>query len=426
MFLRIKYFVVVALLAILISACGGKIPTPAPVSGKSPMATPQTGKGTKTNGQMPTAIPPSPTAVLPSPTAVPPSPTTVPSSTPTAVPALIPFILVYFSTTEPPSTAMIPLSPTVSAAITPRLSFSGKVVNKETGEWPNDRLVVLYLKGEEIGRATTSIGKKDLSGEGPTDGFFDIQFPNTYEIPSNRFDFGTLQVKSITYEPWLLDSGSQVFWLGELQAGNLYHIKVPTKNLEYAVKTFATDVTNLPAELLANGSTRLTKDGNIVLVLKTDATGQPGSSSRAIIQGVKYNVRQDTVDMPKVTIPINNCKGNSTVGQEYSHEQTFYHQYQVENSAGVQAGIPLPAGWPSLLVEFQTKYGFEQGQVDSQKASYHMQAKAGTNVLYTVTWKEVWESGSATVLVDNQAVEVPFKVRVNVIYAINSEELKCQ
>ena len=88
-----------------------------------------------------------------------------------------------------------------------KLSFSGKLVNKETNEWLNNRLVVLYLKGEEIGRTTTGIGATNLSGEGSTDGFFKILVPNTYLIPhysdifhnydyAKDYDFGERQVQA--------------------------------------------------------------------------------------------------------------------------------------------------------------------------------------------------------------------------------------
>jgi hypothetical protein len=323
-----------------------------------------------------------------------------------------------------------------------KFTFSGKTVNTETNEWLNNRLVLLYLKGEEVGRATTAIGESSLSGEGVTDGFFQIAVPNTYAIPitvvdgiinqpdyTENFDFGGIQEKSNATGGrfYGLEESFINIWLGELQEGKLYRFPVPSKNIEYAIKIFATDVQYLPPEILVPNSTRLTDSDEIVLVINADTTtGQSDTQIRAIVQEVKYNTGQDVVQLNKITVPINNCGGSSPVSQEYSYEQTFYHEYKSEYTAGVESGIPLPAGWPEIVVELQAKYGFEQGQIASQKAVYHMEAQPKTKVVYVVNWQEVWDTGVATALAGNDLIEVPFRIRTNVIYEITSEEFSCK
>jgi len=316
---------------------------------------------------------------------------------------------------------------------TVRLSFSGKVVNPESSEWPNNRLVVLYLRrpviGEEIGRFVTVMGESKLSGEGKTDGFFKVTVDNIYEIPSNRFEFGNTRKKSqIENEGGVLGIGAKSVlnvWLGELEEGNLYRIPVPSKNLEYAIKIFATDVSYLPHELMTPGSTRITPGNNVVLVQSTN-TGQPSDPGQVTIQGIKYTPGQKINEINKITVPINNCGGSTVVSQEYSYQQTFVHKYQRGGSIGTDMSIPMPKGWPEVVIKLQAKYGFEEGQVDSKKVEYRMAAEPGTKVAYVVTWNETWETGVATALVGENAVDIPFEVRTNVTYAIDSQKFDCK
>ncbi len=72
--------------------------------------------------------------------------------------------------------------------------FAGKVESPNTGEWTNDRLVLLFLKSKEIARAVTSTSEWDANfyngtlsarvdnGLGIADGLFILRIPNTYEL----------------------------------------------------------------------------------------------------------------------------------------------------------------------------------------------------------------------------------------------------
>lgn len=308
------------------------------------------------------------------------------------------------------------------------LIFTGKLVDSKTGVWPNDRLVVLYLKGDEIGRTISSIGENpvpELNKEGLTDGYFQIEIPNTYEIASNQFDF-----RYVTEEPhywikegnWFDDTDFMNTWLGSIEVGELYEIPVASKNLSYHMKIFTSDITNLPPEIMEENSTRLSNTGQVVLNLT--GTDQ-ASGERILIQGITFEDKQDIVEIEKNTILINNCGGNSPVTQEYSSAEIFYNEYKTETMVGADIDIPTPIGWPKILVELEAKYGFEQGQINSQEVSYSMEAQSKTRVTYIITWSEVWESGIALVETDDGSLEVPFRVRTNIIYDIDSESFDC-
>ena len=144
-----------------------------------------------------------------------------------------------------------------------------------------------------------------------------------------------------------------------------------------------------------------------------------------MIKDVKYDASPEIIELSKMTIPMDNCGGSAPLAQDYTYSQTFIHEYRMEASGGVGAQIPIPIEWLGLRVELQAKYGFEQGQIDSREIAYHMQAEPGTNQVYIVTWREVWEFGTAQALAGNDIITVPFRVKTNLIYEVDSTKLEC-
>src|SRR5690349_3525965 len=59
--------------------------------------------------------------------------------------------------------------------------FAGKIVNDKTGEWSNNRLVLVYLKGKEIGRDTSKTSEF-ITDLGMLDGVFVVPITNTYKL----------------------------------------------------------------------------------------------------------------------------------------------------------------------------------------------------------------------------------------------------
>jgi len=333
--------------------------------------------------------------------------------------------------TSTPTPIPTPTNTPIAGDIYWNFAFSGKVVNSESGEWPNRRLIVLFLKGEEIARTYTDAGESMVSDEGVTDGYFRIEIPNTYDIPENRYDFSEFEDVRIDYFDCLL--GSIIFqhcsswagieyWLGPVEEGGLLNIPVPTKNFDFQIKVFSEDSENLPSQMLEDGSIRLTDNDEIILNL---ANGVVDGEDRILIQGVNIGTSTELIEINRITVPINNCNGSSAVSQEYTYSQLYYHEYKAEESTSFGVSASLPKGWPQIVATLENSYGFQQGEVSAQEVSYNMEAEAQTNVTYTVTWSEEWESGSALVDTADGVVEVPFTVRKNVIYDIQSEKFDC-
>ena len=313
--------------------------------------------------------------------------------------------------------SLIPPTPTPQPGdIAKDLLFSGKVINLDGTKWHNNRLVIVYLNGQEIQRTTSEVGSSDLTKDGLTDGHFKIQLPNTYEIPENRFDFTGFTVTTDTYTSFgkIVPSSVQEIWFGGMVEGGLYEIPIPSKNLSYYIKVFATDNANLPPELLQDGSTRLTEENEVALALDWDTSEH--SPNRALIQGIKTNIREETVEMESFIVPIDNCKGTTTLNQYYEHTQTFYHEYETEVTASAGIDTPIFKGLAQLLLELEGTYGFNQGQVNSRQIKTDMTAQPREKVIYTITWLETWEIGTAIIDTGEELIEIPFRVRKDISY----------
>ena len=307
------------------------------------------------------------------------------------------------------------------------LVFSGKVISQDASSWLNDRLVVVYLDGQEVGRAITEIGESEFSEEGITDGYFDIFIPNTYKIPENRFDFSRLNVETERGRSLLVFSEQEI-WFGDLIEGALYELPVPSKNLTFYVKIFAAKTAFLPPEMLEDGSTFLTENKEIIYALNV-AKGDADLAEQIHVQDVKYNLSQEIVEVNREIFPIDNCQGNSPIQQIVSSSKTIYHEYTTETTRGggvsVNVPVPIPILQPELILELQKTYGFKQGEVDSEFFSTNIEAQPGTSVTYIITWSEIWESGVALVQSGPDVVEVPFQVRKGILRETDSETANC-
>lgn len=331
-----------------------------------------------------------------------------------------------------------------------KLIFAGKIVNSRNHEWPNDRLVLIFLNGSEVGRGSTSLSEYpsstqrlsfssgNFSSNGMNDGVFQIAIDNNYGLNVNifrkeqdlpvKFFSGKATDNTLfnrTTDP-NVDYKFFGTWLGELDEGTILRIPIKEKNIEYTIKVVEGDLSTLPQELLTSGSTSLEDDGSIVVSLQdTPVSASTLESNENIdIKSVDYATRAENIELNKETIAINNCGGNNRVSQNYSLSQTYIREYQLDAEASLGVEIPLPL-WLRLIPELSLQYGFQQGQIDTKTVEYEMAAEAETSVVYTISWQEVWESGQAEVVSGDDLIIVPFRVKADMIYALDSESIPC-
>jgi hypothetical protein len=198
-------------------------------------------------------------------------------------------------TTQLPAETAVPTVVEAAERVTPiataddfvptYIVLGGKVVNSRTGEWPDNRLVLLFLKGKEIGRDTTSMrislpvsnggiirrGQFPDSEQGIVDGVFVIVAPNPYQITlsqlnATRTAFTGIRTTQSAY-PLPLTDKEAYHWFSEIEEGSTCEISILPKNIKYVLKIIEGDVALLPAEIQAPGSTALQDDGTIVVAL---------------------------------------------------------------------------------------------------------------------------------------------------------------
>lgn len=300
----------------------------------------------------------------------------------------------------------------ISAIGKDEIYLAGKVVNSETHEWPNDRLVVAFLKGKEVARTTTALGELSQGDEGVHDGFFLLQLENLYKLD-----------KEILEPLGFKRSGSKWWIYSEIEEGDWFEFPILEKNITYAIRAIAGDVATLPAPMLEPGSLRLGESSKLVVELPLDS--ETGDVQELLVQAVNRDSEVEEVERNRITVPLNNCGGSALLEQEYVQAQTFYYEYTTEVGAAVGGEVGLPSLPMGLLAELEKSYGYVHGEINTQEISYTLKARPGTNQVYEIIWKDRWEKGEALVMANGELITVPFKVRTNLIYEVNSEKFDC-
>ena len=226
---------------------------------------------------------------------------------------------------------------------------------------------------------------------------------------------------------WSRDlSGSSYayIWLGDVEEGSSIVFPIKSKKTEYQLRILAGDTSSLPAEIRQPGSLQISKDNTLMVTTGISMTTDIQGISTSGVIGTLGSTTESEVEINKITIPIDNCGGSASISQKYSQTQAFVKQVNSEFSAKIGVEIPIVV-WVKLIAEVQAKYGFEQGQLDSRTIEYQMGAEPKSHVIYVITWKELWNSGTAELTSSNQSFSVPFRAKTNLIFQIDSKKLAC-
>lgn len=338
------------------------------------------------------------------------------------------------------------------------ITFAGKVVNPETGEWENNRLVLLFLKSKEIARTTSSTTEytgmiadtnppptlepglsiadgctqgtlqgsicgdypiRFDNGLGLADGVFILQIPNTYQLSGNRVgapltDLPFIQVRE--------EGGTEVLgtWIDSFAEGDTREFYVPSKNLRYILKVLPGDLSLLPAEIQEPGSIALL-DGNRLVAVDPNAPESTPQSAISNSQARFEQITEQITEFPATIFPLNNCGGGAEIKQEIT--QAYIHE--IIDESNIKFGIELPlTDWLKIIFEVEKHYGISDKEITTYSTT--LTVPAGQNVEYTVIRKQTWESGVAIV---NDGVEIsaPYRILKSETYEVtNSQQKSCQ
>jgi len=314
--------------------------------------------------------------------------------------------------------------------------FAGKVINPNTGEWTNGRLVLLFLQSKEINRVITSTGEYDArilpsqqerldGGLGVTDGLFILRITNTYKlslenagIPAENMPF--VLVYDTNIGGWTHADGLAA-WIDPFYEGNSRDFYIPSKNIHYTLVVLSGDVSQLPAEIQQPGSLALL-DGNRLVAVDPNApapTPQPAfSNNLADFQ----QVTEDVQEFPPAIFPINNCGGAADVKQEIT--QTYIHE--IIDESRQKLGIELPVlDWLTIVAEIERHYGISDREITTYTTT--LTVPAGQNIQYTVVRKQIWETGVAAVTSNGVQISAPYRILKSETFEVaNSEQKSCQ
>lgn len=323
------------------------------------------------------------------------------------------------------------------------ITFGGKIVNKDTGEWVNDRLVLVFLKGKEIARTTSvmrdmTIAKPPFEDEGwlsvPSfkdkigsngieDGLFLVSVPNIYDLTLSTLGTSPQELSffegntEITYAD--MEGGNVLAsWLYPIYEGETREYFIPSKNITYTVKILPGNISQLPAEIQQRGSVRLL-EGNRLVVVDPDApepTPQPAFTDNV----TRFeNVVEEPKNFPPAIFPINNCGGVADIKQEVAH--TYLHE--IIDETREKLGIEIPIfDWIKIAAEIEKHYGISDKQITTYSTT--LTVPAGQNIQYTVIRKQIWESGTAIVVSSGVEVSAPYRILKSEIFEVSDSEQK--
>lgn len=306
----------------------------------------------------------------------------------------------------------------------PSIVFAGKVVNPATGEWPNNRLVILYLNGQEIGKVRTQRGEYQPAETGIEDGLFAIAADNPYQLSQESLDENRKDDPRFRYASASWSKNFAYLWIDEIGEGNTLEIPIPSKNIVYTIKVIAGDAADLPAPLVEN-PTILQDTGTIMIAPKAQEApvSLSGPGSDVLLQNISFQPVTEEIELTRLVFPINNCAGNVRLSQQYSETKTFIHEYQFE--VGAKVGATIPTIFGILSPQLQAKYGFKNGEVETKTFNYELAAEPGTGTKYTIIYREIWEVGTADLRIGNDLATIPFRIKKTLIQQIDTEKINC-
>lgn len=317
------------------------------------------------------------------------------------------------------------------------LVFAGKVINKDTGEWTNNRLILLFLKGKEIARTTTFLSQRQIGlpplsfwgnaetftgSNGIEDGLFALSAYNTYQLTISTLGVPPQELSffegsySDTYGTGCAEG--LVSWVNPFYEGETKEYSIPSKNIVYTLIVLPGDMSQLPAEIQQPGSVSLL-EGNRLVAIDPNApepTPQPAFSNNV----TRFDqVVEDVNKFPPAIFPINNCGGTADIKQEIT--QTYIHEIIDETKEKLGIEIPI-FDWIKIVAEIERHYGISDKQITTY--STVLTIPAGQNIQYTVVRKQIWESGMAVVVSGGVEISAPYRILKSETFEVSDSEQK--
>jgi len=144
-----------------------------------------------------------------------------------------------------------------------------------------------------------------------------------------------------------------------------------------------------------------------------------------ILDGTYPEAREIRIE----TIPQNNCGGTAEVENQVQRSRSIARTIEVGGGFEVNAngGIGFADTDVELGAAVATQLGYSYGTVEDISRSITVKAKPGTRMEHHVSLQEIWEGGTAKIVVNGQEITVPFSFRSDfAIELLDSKDIGCE
>ena len=145
-------------------------------------------------------------------------------------------------------------------------------------------------------------------------------------------------------------------------------------------------------------------------VTPTPITPTPTSNYTVKIVG---GTTPEFVQIREETVPQYNCGGNSEVENVVEKSRSIKREIEVGSGLTVSAEgeVGIAGTGVKLGTEVASHLGFSYGVEENLSRSLIVKARPGTNMSHVIRLIEVWEVGTAVVVISDEVYEIPFKIR---------------
>ena len=322
-------------------------------------------------------------------------------------------------------------------------------ITDESNPRPNNYLVILYHETEEIARDTTRLGRFDLErNDAQNDGYFELTFPNEYELSRCEMPLRFWQSSSGYDLPGLgMQPASLWHHFEDLEAGETLLIPIEARDKKYTLVVLPESIDHFPAEI-AN-RTYLDRNGNVTInvPIKTYWTSGPSLYENTtaytvhpepatkflqgglapspadvrnawVVDGSPREIAGPTY-ADEYPLDINNCTGPTPIRMRVTKRLTFVHEVEFEAHASLNFDLgkaALIAG-PSL--------GFSHGQIGVVEIPIEVDVPERAHTIYMVYWHDLWKTGAINMAVGQGVEVVPFRARMSIHVDVQPYPVHC-
>lgn len=147
------------------------------------------------------------------------------------------------------------------------------------------------------------------------------------------------------------------------------------------------------------------------LVLLALASCKPGKEDVIGFDNMTIDITgTETRGIVEETIAQRNCGGNAEVANEVQKSRLIEHVIEAQNGLAVNTNgrIEVAGSSIDLGATVARQLGRTYGTAETLSRSVTVKALPGTNMTHRIKQQEVWAVGVATVVINNNPIEIPF------------------